>query len=93
MMLGEAGADYVGFEIDAGQPDDPDGLDMIRWWAEIFEVPCVALGIATEAQVLAAAGTGADFFALHLRNGLAAGEAAALIRSAAAALAAPRGSG
>ncbi len=35
MELAEAGADYVAFEQD-------DHLDLISWWAEIFEIPCIA---------------------------------------------------
>ncbi|MFG1428770.1 thiamine phosphate synthase [Roseixanthobacter glucoisosaccharinicivorans] len=64
MEAGEAGADYVlfgGWEADA--PPFEDVLDMIAWWAEVFEVPCV--GVATsaeEAEQLARAG--ADFVAL-----------------------------
>ncbi|OYY22957.1 MAG: hypothetical protein B7Y65_03790, partial [Azorhizobium sp. 35-67-15] len=44
-------------------PPFEEVLDMIAWWAEVFEVPCV--GVATsaeEAEQLARAG--ADFVAL-----------------------------
>jgi thiamine-phosphate pyrophosphorylase len=66
MLAGEAGADYVLF----GEPD-PAGwrpsLDAIeervRWWAEIFQLPCVAYAAAlSEVDRLAAAG--ADFVAV-----------------------------
>lgn len=82
MALGEAGADYIGFTIDGG-PGVLDGLDMIRWWAEIFEIPCVALGIASPAQAQAALDAGADFIGLHLRNALSPAAAAELTRAAA----------
>jgi len=35
MELAEAGADYVAFAQSAH-------LDLISWWAEIFEIPCIA---------------------------------------------------
>jgi thiamine-phosphate pyrophosphorylase len=66
MSAGEAGADYVMF----GEPM-PDGftpplaktLERCRWWAEIFETPCI--GYAADVEAAAAiAGTGAEFIAL-----------------------------
>lgn len=35
MELGEAGADYVAFA-------QADHMDLISWWSEIFEIPCIA---------------------------------------------------
>ena len=66
MGAGEAGADYVMF----GEPG-PDGvrptfeetIERVGWWAEIFQLPCVAYAAnLDEAEALAAAG--ADFVAL-----------------------------
>jgi len=66
MAAAEAGADYVMF----GEPDG-DGrrpsfaaiVERVAWWAEVFEVPCVAFaGAAGEVEPLARAG--ADFVAL-----------------------------
>ncbi len=68
MTLGEAGAEYVGFGIPPHVEDRAAArarrLELIGWWSEIFEVPCVAFDVETaeEAAVLAAAG--ADFVAL-----------------------------
>ncbi|WP_198018907.1 thiamine phosphate synthase [Azorhizobium doebereinerae] len=63
MEAGEAGADYLLFGgLDGSDPIGPVA-DLVNWWAELFEVPCV--GVATtleDAQALAAAG--ADFIAL-----------------------------
>ncbi len=44
MVMAEGGADYIAFgEFGlAGDADAEDVADMIQWWAEIFEVPCVA---------------------------------------------------
>jgi thiamine-phosphate pyrophosphorylase len=66
MSAGEAGADYVMF----GEPD-ADGLrpsfaaivERVAWWAEVFEIPCVAFAEQfAEVEELCAAG--ADFIAL-----------------------------
>lgn len=63
MSAGEAGADYLMF----GGPDDPQTqeeiLERVAWWAEIFNVPCVAYAHRL-ADVGALAGAGADFIAL-----------------------------
>lgn len=40
MELGEAGADYVAFA-------QADHMDLIAWWSEIFEIPCIAAGPVT----------------------------------------------
>src|SRR5690606_6949059 len=46
MEAGEAGADYVMFgrlgASDRPRPHARD-LDLARWWAELFETPCVVL--------------------------------------------------
>jgi thiamine-phosphate pyrophosphorylase len=44
MVMAEDGADYIAFG-EFGSPEDADAAevaDMIEWWADIFEVPCVA---------------------------------------------------
>jgi thiamine-phosphate pyrophosphorylase len=63
MLAAEAGADYVLF----GEPDQAGGrppfdsvVERVAWWAEVFEVPCVAFAAAL-AEVDALAGAGADF--------------------------------
>jgi thiamine-phosphate pyrophosphorylase len=63
MIAGEAGADYVLFgEPDAkGQRPSNEAIsERLRWWAELFEPPCVGFAAsAAEAGEFAAAG--ADF--------------------------------
>jgi thiamine-phosphate pyrophosphorylase len=61
MVLGEAGADYIGFDLRPGAR--LGGCDMVAWWAEIFEIPVVAFVADLEAA-RAARGAGADFIAL-----------------------------
>ena len=61
MEAGEAGADYVLFGGEGAA--FPQTEEMISWWAEVFEVPCV--GVAGDAEeALALAHAGADFIAL-----------------------------
>lgn len=78
MEAGEAGADYILFGKTDGSDDIMPTVELVNWWAEVFEVPCV--GVATtlaEAEALAAAG--ADFIALaRLPSG---DDGAALIRA------------
>ena len=66
MVAAEAGTDYVMF----GEPDADDArpsfeaiVERVAWWAEVFEIPCVAYAAALdEIEPLAAAG--ADFIAV-----------------------------
>ena len=66
MVAAEAGADYVMFgEPNAAgqQPSHQAVIDRVAWWAEVFEIPCVAYAAALDGiDVLAAAG--ADFVAV-----------------------------
>jgi thiamine-phosphate pyrophosphorylase len=67
MEAGEAGADYVAFGAAEGTPVAREARDdLIGWWASIFEVPCVALDVATADEAAAADRDGADFVALTL---------------------------
>jgi thiamine-phosphate pyrophosphorylase len=66
MTAGEAGADYVMF----GDPDEAGNrasfdaiIDRVGWWAEVFEVPCVAYAAQLE-EIDALAAAGADFVAI-----------------------------
>jgi thiamine-phosphate pyrophosphorylase len=66
MLAGEAGADYVMF----GEPDRKGKrpafaaiLERVAWWAELFEIPCVAYAERFEEMVELCA-AGADFIAV-----------------------------
>ena len=68
MSLAEAGADYIAFGAPSHLKDRGRARerrdDLVSWWGEIFEVPCVALDVEepTEAERLARAG--ANFVAV-----------------------------
>src|SRR5262249_33920087 len=66
MVAAETGADYVMF----GEPDKAGrrpSFDAIRerveWWAQVFEVPCVAYA-ATLDEIAPLSAAGADFIAV-----------------------------
>jgi thiamine-phosphate pyrophosphorylase len=66
MVAAEAGADYVSFgpifdTATKGLPADPAALESLSWWAEMMEVPCVAVGGVTPENAGKLAADGADF--------------------------------
>jgi thiamine-phosphate pyrophosphorylase len=54
MEIAELDADYVGFADDA---------DLIAWWAEMMNIPCIAFGVSGPDEARALAASGADFIA------------------------------
>jgi thiamine-phosphate pyrophosphorylase len=65
MTAGEAGADYVMFGEPHGErrPSLDAIVERVSWWAEIFQIPCVAFAASLdEIPILVRAG--ADFIAL-----------------------------
>ncbi len=68
MEAGEAGADYVAFgaffPTATKAPKASANPEILGWWQELFEIPCVAIGgITTQnAEILVKAG--ADFLAV-----------------------------
>lgn len=68
MEAAEAGADYVAFGAffptatkDALTQAEPD---LLSWWSEIFEIPCVAIGGITPENCGPLIAAGADFLAV-----------------------------
>lgn len=84
MTLGELGVDYVAFGVPHFVKDRTTAFErqqgLIAWWAEIFEVPCVATDVAGAEPAGALADAGADFVCLTLGAGIAPAEAASLAR-------------
>ncbi len=78
MALAEAGADYIGFGVPASVPEQEDvracRLDLIAWWAEIFQPPCVALEVGSLEEAADLADAGADFIVLTIPGGAAVGD-------------------
>ncbi|NOT70286.1 MAG: thiamine phosphate synthase [Hyphomicrobium sp.] len=74
MELGEAGAEYVAFGIPAHVEDrataEDRQRDLIGWWSEIFEIPCVAFDVTQPDHASALAGDGADFVTVTISSTL-----------------------
>jgi thiamine-phosphate pyrophosphorylase len=68
MEAGEAGADYVAFgaffPTSTKDTVHTAGTDLLEWWSEMFEIPCVAIGGITAANCAPLVRAGADFLAV-----------------------------
>jgi thiamine-phosphate pyrophosphorylase len=88
MLAGEAGADYVMFgepDRHGRRPSFDELQERLSWWAELFEIPCVAYAAGKD-EVAPLAQTGADFIALGDWIWSAPGSASKAIADAAAKL-------
>ena len=94
MMLGEIGVDYVGFGAPPQLRDRPAGeqrrRDMISWWSELFEIPCVAFDVDTTNGAADVVGAGADFVTCRIDAGMSVADARDRVVSFARALAGER---
>lgn len=68
MEAADAGADYVAFgsmfPTTTKDPKTRAEPDLIRWWSDIMEVPCVAIGGITVENAQPVIDAGADFLAV-----------------------------
>lgn len=68
MLAGEQGADYVAFgaffETATKTPKTSADLELLTWWSELFEIPCVAIGGITLENAPAVMAAGADYVAV-----------------------------
>ncbi len=68
MQAAEAGADYVAFgafyPTATKEPDASAEADLLTWWSDLFEIPCVAIGGITPANARPLVEAGADFIAV-----------------------------
>ncbi|MDQ7018364.1 MAG: thiamine phosphate synthase [Robiginitomaculum sp.] len=68
MLAGESGADYVAFgaffESATKTPKTQATTDLLSWWSELFEIPCVAIGGITVDNCAPLVQAGADFLAV-----------------------------
>jgi thiamine-phosphate pyrophosphorylase len=73
MTLAETGADYIAFGAPPHLKDRDKGRarrdELIAWWGDIFEVPCVALDVETREEAEALSRAGADFIGFRLASG------------------------
>lgn len=86
MELGEKGADYVAFAPAAGADDAAAveaRFDLVAWWADLFEIPVVAMLVNDAGEAAALAAVDADFIAVPI----AAAGGAALLEACAKAIA------
>ncbi|HVZ04698.1 thiamine phosphate synthase [Hyphomicrobium sp.] len=84
MEIGEGGADYVAFGIPAHVGDRARAmgrqLDLVSWWSELFEVPCVALDVSDADYAHRLAVAGADFIGVTAKGDENPSDAAQRIR-------------
>ncbi len=68
MLAGEAGADYVAFgsffKSATKTPKTVATTELLSWWSELFELPCVAIGGITADNCTPLVRAGADFLAV-----------------------------
>lgn len=68
MEAGEAGADYVAFGAFFPSSTKADALpadpDILTWWSDMMELPCVAIGGITAENCAPLVRAGADFLAV-----------------------------
>ena len=90
----EAGADYVAFGAFFPTTTKVSGyradLEILRWWAEIMTVPCVAIGGITPENCAPLVAAGADFLAVVSAVWAAPAGPAAAVKAFEAAIAAAR---
>jgi thiamine-phosphate pyrophosphorylase len=66
MLVAEAGADYVMFGepgAEGRRPAFETILERVEWWAELFEIPCVAYAASLD-EIVPLCDAGADFIAV-----------------------------
>ena len=68
MEAGEGGADYVAFgaffDSETKQSEHRPEPEILKWWSQLFEIPCVAIGGITPANCMPLVRAGADFLAV-----------------------------
>jgi thiamine-phosphate pyrophosphorylase len=97
MTVAEEGADYVAFGAPAYLKDRDKARDrrdeLIGWWAEIFQAPCVALDVETPEEAETLCRVRADFIGVRLPAGTTPAGTRELVAAIVAALGASASAG
>ena len=92
MQAGEHGADYVAFGAffpsSTKEPPAMADAEILSWWSELMELPCVAIGGITPGNCASLVRAGADFLAVSAAVWSAPGGPAEAVRAFDAAIAA-----
>jgi thiamine-phosphate pyrophosphorylase len=68
MQAGERGADYVAFgalfETATKTPKTSAPIELLTWWRDVFEIPCVGIGGITLENAAKVIESGADYLAI-----------------------------
>jgi thiamine-phosphate pyrophosphorylase len=90
MAAGEAGADYVAFgaffPTSTKEVSHRAAPELLTWWQQIFEIPCVAIGGITPVNCAPLVAAGADFLAVS--GAVWSGDEAAAVKAFAEAMSA-----
>jgi thiamine-phosphate pyrophosphorylase len=85
MQAGQAGADYVAFgAFFSSTTKEPTAMadpEILAWWSEMMELPCVAIGGITPENCAGLVRAGADFLAVSAAVWAHAGGPAAAVRA------------
>lgn len=83
MEAGEAGADYVAFgsffPSETKASEHRPEPELLTWWQQLFEIPCVAIGGITPDNCAPLVAAGADFLAVS--HAVWSGDEAVAVRS------------
>ena len=63
MSVGEADTDYIAFSASPEEPGE-QLANMVSWWQELFEIPCVAANICDQSQLELLLQIPAEFIAI-----------------------------
>jgi thiamine-phosphate pyrophosphorylase len=79
-------ADEAALEVAEAEADDDNpieefsGLDLISWWVDVFQTPCVALDVTTPELAAEVAQEGCEFINITLEPGLSPAATADFVR-------------
>ncbi len=63
MVLGEHGAEYIAFDASKNLENQNETVENIKWWSELFELPCIAWNINDLQSIKLLKEQGSDFLA------------------------------